>query len=136
MERLQLEIVTPDSIVLSEEVDYVSLTGFEGEFGVLPGHVPFFAALTVGCMHYIRDNKTWYACITGGFAEVADNKVQVLVDAGEKAEDVDVTRAEAALKRARERLALARQEHNLNTTRAEAALQRAMNRLEAKKRTQ
>ncbi len=133
MERLQLEIVTPDKIVLSEEVDYVSLTGFEGEFGVLPGHIPFFAALTIGCMHYIKDDKTWYACISGGFAEVADNRVQVLVDAGERAEDVDVGRAQAALKRAEERLARAKQEHNVNVVRAEASLRRAINRLEARR---
>ncbi len=131
MEQLHLEIVTPDKIVLSEDVDYVSLPGLEGEFGVLPGHIPFFAALTIGCMHYIKDNKTWYACITGGFAEVSDNKVQVLVDAGEKAEDVDRARAQAALKRAEERLARAKQENNINATRAEAAMHRAMNRLNA-----
>lgn len=132
MARLQLEIVTPDRIVLSSQADYVSLPGAEGEFGILPGHIPFFAALKIGCMHFQLDGKTQYVCLTGGFAEVADDKVQVLVDSGELAEEIDINRAEAALKRAEERLEKAKNpaEH-INATRAEAALKRAINRLQA-----
>ncbi|MDR3073435.1 MAG: F0F1 ATP synthase subunit epsilon, partial [Deltaproteobacteria bacterium] len=58
---LKLDIVTPDRVVLSTEADYVALPGVEGEFGVLPGHIPFFAALAVGCMHYQHNGRTIYA---------------------------------------------------------------------------
>lgn len=126
---LQLEIVTPDRVVMCAKADYVSLPGTEGEFGILPGHIPLFAALKVGCMHYLKNGKNYYASIGGGFAEVMRDKVQVLVDTGELPEEVDVDRAEAALRRARERLAATGRE-NVNVTRAETALQRAVTRLE------
>ena len=128
MARLQLEIVTPDRVVLSAKVDYVSLPGAEGEFGILPGHIPFFAALKLGCMHYQIGSETLYASIGGGFAEIADDTVQVLVDSAELAKEIDVNRAEAARQRAQERLSSA-QRDKLNVARAEAALQRAVTRL-------
>lgn len=132
MGRLQLEIVTPDRIVLpATEVEYVSLPGVEGEFGVLPGHIPFFAALQIGCLYFQRDGKKYYACLNGGFAEVADNRVQVLADSAELAANIDRDRAEAALKRAQERLERAKNSsEHINTARAEAALKRALNRLQ------
>lgn len=126
---LQLEIVTPDRVVLRTEAEYVSLPGVEGEFGILPGHIPFFAALKVGCMHYIDNGKTVYACIGGGFAEIMDDKVQILADTAELAAEIDTARAEAALRRAEERLAA--QRDRINVTRAESALQRAVTRLQA-----
>ena len=133
MGRLQLEIVTPDRVVLRSEADYVSLPGVEGEFGVLPEHIPFFAALKIGCLHFENNGKTEYAAISGGFAEIANNRVQLLVDSGELAGEVDVHRAEAALKRAEERLNTAKERHddNINVLRAEIALQRAITRLQA-----
>ena len=131
MGRLQLEIVTPDRVVLKTEADYVSLPGVEGDFGVLPEHIPYFAALRIACMHYETDGKTAYACITGGFAEIAENRVQVLVDTAELAAEIDANRAEAAYKRAQERLDQAKQNTDVNIARAEAALQRALNRLQA-----
>lgn len=124
---LQLEIVTPDRVVLSTEADYVSLPGAEGEFGVLPGHIPLFAALKMGCLHYQKGGKVVYASLAGGFAEVADDKVQVLVDSSELATEIDVDRAQAALRRAQERLTS--QRDKVNVARAEAALQRATTRL-------
>ena len=129
---LKLEIVTPDRIVLSAEADYVSLPGTEGEFGVLPGHVPLFAALKTGCMHYQHEGQTVYASLREGFAEVADGTVQLLVDSAELAGEIDVGRAEAALKRAQERLS-SPQRDAVNVARAEAALQRASVRLQAAK---
>ena len=129
MARLRLDIVTPDRVALSTEADYVSLPGVEGEFGILPGHVPVFAALQMGCMHYQNDNLTLYATISGGFAEIANDTIQVLVDTAELAAEIDVVRAEAALRRARERLVA--QRDNINIIRAETALQRAIIRLRA-----
>ncbi len=133
MERLQLEIVTPDRVVLKTEADYVSLPGVEGDFGVLPEHIPYFAALKTACMHYVLDGKTSYACLTGGFAEVVDNRVQVLVDTAELADEIDVNRAEAALRRAQDRLESARKTSEINVLRAESALKRALVRLQAAK---
>ncbi|CAK7037675.1 MAG: ATP synthase epsilon chain [Desulfovibrio sp.] len=127
---LHLEIVTPDRVVLKTEAEYVSLPGVEGEFGILPGHIPFFAALKVGCMHYIENGKTVHASICGGFAEVSEDTVQVLADAAELSEEIDVSRAEAALRRAEERLA-AQQRDKINVARAEASLHRAVTRLHA-----
>ena len=135
MARLQLEIVTPDRVVLSSEAEYVSMPGAEGEFGILPGHIPFFAALKIGCMYFQRDGKTTYVCLMGGFAEIANDRVQVLADSAELASEIDINRAEAALKRAEERLEAARSQQShqsqVNAARAEAALKRAINRLQA-----
>jgi len=131
MARLQLEIVTPDRVVLKKEVDYVSLPGVEGDFGVLPEHIPYFAALKAGWMHYVLDGTTSYVCLSGGFAEVADNKVQILVDTAELASEVDPSRAEAARLRAEQRLQKAKMDSEINIQRAEAALGRAITRLRA-----
>lgn len=135
MGSLHLEIVTPDRVVLSTEADYVSLPGVEGDFGVLPDHIPFFAALKTACMHFEAGGKTTWACITGGFAEIADNHVQILVDTAELADEIDVDRAKAAFRRALERLEQVKQnaDTNINVTRAEAAMQRALVRLQAVK---
>lgn len=135
MGKLQLEIVTPDRIVISTEADYVSLPGVEGDFGVLPDHIPYFAALRVACMHYEADGKTAWVCVTGGFAEVLDNRVRLLVDTAEPADEIDENRAEAAFRRAQSRLEQAKQQatSNVNIMRAEAALRRAIARLQASK---
>ena len=127
MASLQLDIVTPDRLVLSKEVDYVGAPGLEGEFGVLPGHVPFISALTIGGMYYKSDGKTRFVFVSGGFAEISDNKVTVLAESAEEAENIDFARAEHARKRAQERLD--KHEEDLNAGRAIAALSRANIRL-------
>lgn len=124
---LQLDIVTPDKVVLSEQVDYVSAPGVEGEFGVLPGHVPFLAALAIGCINYTAGGKKRAAFVSGGFAEVSDNKVTILAESSELADNIDVARAMEAKKRAEARLAA--KEENVNNERAHAALQRAVTRI-------
>lgn len=124
---LQLDIVTPDKVVLSEQVDYVSAPGVEGEFGVLPGHVPFLAALSVGCINYTVNGKKWCAFVSGGFAEVSENKVTVLAESSELADNIDVARAMEAKRRAEERLHS--KEGSYNLERANAALQRAVTRI-------
>lgn len=124
---LQLEIVTPDKVVLSEQVDYVGAPGYEGEFGVLPNHIPFLSALAIGSLYYKANGKTSYAFVSGGFAEVSDNKVTILAESAERAEDIDIERARKAQERAEERLKA--QRDKVDATRAEAALQRALARL-------
>lgn len=127
MASLQLEIVTPDHLVLSKEVDYVGTPGVEGEFGIMASHIPFLSALAIGGLHYKAEGKTRFVFISGGFAEVSDNKVTVLAESAEEAECIDTARAEEARKRAEARL-MAKNE-NTNNLRAEAALTRAVTRL-------
>lgn len=126
---LHLEIVTPDKVVLSEAVDYVGAPGFEGEFGILPNHIPFLAALRIGVLHYKAAGKTREVFVSGGFAEISDNKVSILAESAERAEDIDVERASKAKDRAEARIAQERD--RIDYTRAQAALQRALQRMSA-----
>ena len=127
-EQIQLEVVTPDTIVVEEMVDLIVAPGTEGEFGVLPDHIPFLTSLKVGEMYYRKGNQTDYIAITGGYAEVLPDKVTVLAEAAEKARDIDVDRARRAMERAQERLRQTKKE-TLDYAQAEAALARAMMRL-------
>ena len=127
MASLQLDIVTPDQLILSSPVDYVGAPGIEGEFGVLPGHVPFLSALSTGALHYKTDGKMHHVFVSGGFAEVSENKVTILAESAEQADNIDFTRAEAARKRAEQRLS--DKADDLNVVRATAALERAIARL-------
>jgi F-type H+-transporting ATPase subunit epsilon len=127
-EQIQFEVVTPDNIVVDETVDLVVAPGTEGEFGVLPDHIPFLTSLKVGEMYYRKGNQTDYIAITGGYAEVLPDKVTILAEAAEKARNIDVDRARRAMERAQERLRQAKKE-SLEYAQAEAALARAMMRL-------
>ncbi len=127
MASLQLEIVTPDKLVLSESVDYVGAPGIEGEFGVLAGHIPFLSALAIGDLYYKKDGKTNHVFVAGGFAEVSSNKITILAESAETADCIDKARAEAAKRRAEERLAA--KGEKVNYTRAQLSLQRAVCRL-------
>lgn len=125
--KIKLEIVTPYGIVLSEDVDEITATGIEGEFGVLPGHVPFITSLNIGILTYKKGSYTGYIFVNSGYAEVSPNKVIVLADSAEKAEDIDVERAIAAKKRAEERL---KEAEKIDFARASAALARASVRIQ------
>ncbi len=126
--KILLEVVTPDKLLLSKEVDVVVATGVDGEFGVLHGHIPFLASLAVGELRFRDGNETDYAAITGGFAEVTGTKVTILAEAAELAREIDVDRAQRARERAEKRLNQAQKE-KIDYARAEAALQRAILRL-------
>jgi F-type H+-transporting ATPase subunit epsilon len=125
-----LTIVAPDHPVFSGRVQSLVAPGAEGRFGVLFDHAPMVAQLQTGELKLVDDRRqTRYFAISGGFLEVgALGQVNVVADAAEAAEEIDVARAKAAETRAKERLA-ARDEH-LDYTRARAALQRALTRLE------
>ena len=127
-EPIKLEVVTPDKLVLSEDVDIVVATGTEGEFGVLRNHIPFLASLQEGELRYRQGGKLSYMAVSGGFAEVLPEKVTVLAEAAELARDIDIDRAKSARERAQDRLVEAKKEE-LDHIRAEAALRRAMVRL-------
>jgi F-type H+-transporting ATPase subunit epsilon len=103
-EYLTLEIVTPERGIISQRVDEVQVPGAEGAFGILPGHTPLLATLQVGELWYRRGEETSYVAVSFGFAEVQPDRVSILAQMAEEAEDIDVTRAEAAELRARGRL--------------------------------
>ena len=127
-EKLELEVVTPDRLVAKETVDIVMAVGALGEFGILPNHVPFLTTLQPGELRYRKGNQLEYIAITGGFAEVSNNKVTILAEAAERAKEIDVDRARRARERAERRLAMAKTEA-IDYLRAEAALKRALVRL-------
>ena len=127
MNTLRLEIVTPDKTVVSSDVEMVICPGVEGEFGVLPQHVPLLSALSVGDLRYRIDGKDAHVFISGGFADVNNNVVNVLAESAEIADDIDTARAQAARERAEKRLA--GQDEDIDLVRADAALQRAVQRL-------
>lgn len=103
--QITLEIVTPDRALTHEQVDEVNLPGSQGYFGVLPGHTPMLTSLHVGELWYRQGTEKFYLAIAFGFAEVLPDRVTVLAQIAERGEDIDVARAEAAKKRAEERLA-------------------------------
>ncbi len=124
--KIMLEIVTPSKLVVSEEVDLSTLPGEEGVFGVMANHAPLLSSLKTGELHYTVDNQTTYMAISGGFCEVSNNRLTVLAEAAEKAEEIDTERARKAKERAERRL---QQKENVDIARAEAALMRAVTRL-------
>jgi F-type H+-transporting ATPase subunit epsilon len=132
--HLRLEFVTPAQAIVHEEVDEVQLPGEDGSFGVLPGHAPLLAALDTGVMWYRRGAETKYAFIAGGFAEVVPDRVSVLAQVAERAEDIDVERAEAARRRAEEQLARPTAV-DFDAGRARIAMLRAITRLQVSRRT-
>src|ERR1041385_8760581 len=100
---LELQIVTPERLLLKEQVGEVEIPGSEGYFGVLPGHTPLLASLAVGEMWYRKGQEKTYLSIAYGFAEVLPERVTILARLAERADEIDPARAEAAKKRAEER---------------------------------
>ena len=125
--KILLEIVTPDRSLVREEVDEVELPGSEGYFGVLPGHTPLLSMLKVGELWYRLGGERRYLAVAGGFVEVLPDRVTVLADIGERAEDIDIARAEAAKRRAEERLTKA---IDVDIERARVALLKSLIRLQ------
>jgi F-type H+-transporting ATPase subunit epsilon len=135
MDKLHLEVVTPARVVLEKDVDIVVAPGSEGEFGVLPGHVSFLSGIVPGELRYAAGSEKETLAVTTGFAEVFKNKVSILVDAAERAGEIDVARATKAMERAKERLSRERSSKDIDFSRAEAALRRAMARLKVAQKT-
>jgi len=132
-DRLTLEVATPSRLVVSESVDEVVAPGSEGYFGVLPGHAPLLATLGIGELTYRIGRDEFHLAVSGGFAEVRNDKVIVLADAAERPEDVDRVRAERARERAERRLS-GRSDEEVDYARATAALARALTRLHVQAR--
>ena len=130
---LSLEVVTPDRGILKEQVDEVVLPGSEGSFGVLPGHAALLATLQVGEMWYRKGQEIHYLAIAFGFVEVLPDRVTVLAQIAEKAEDIDPARAEAAKVRAEERIATP--QAAMDFERARIAMMKSLVRLQVASRT-
>ena len=129
---LELQIVTPDRLVVREQVDEVQIPGSEGYFGVLPGHTPLLASLAVGELWYRKGQEKTFLAIAGGFAEVLPDRVTLLATLAERAEEIDVERAAAAKQRAEQRLIQAKMD--VDYERARVALQKSIIRLQVSSR--
>lgn len=128
MSSIKIDIVTAERVVYSEEVDTVIAPGVEGQLGILPHHAPLMTTLQAGELRVRKGGEEDSLAISGGFLEVRPDRVIVLADSAERAEEIDVTRAEAAKQRAEQRLA-DRRAPGLDSARCEAALQRSIARL-------
>jgi F-type H+-transporting ATPase subunit epsilon len=130
--QLTLSIVTPEREIVRVQADEIELPGSEGYFGVLPGHTPMLATLTVGRLTYRTGQTSHVLAIAFGFAEVLPDAVTVLAEIAERAEDIDLARAESARKRAEERLTHA--QADLDYGRARTALDKAVLRVQVASR--
>jgi len=130
---LKVEIVTAERLVYSDEgVDEVVAPGIEGELTVLPMHAPLLTMIKPGIMRLVKGGADTDLAVTGGFLEVRDDQVTILADAAERAEEIDVVRAEEARRRAER--ALQERESEISLAQASAELQRALVRLKAAER--
>ena len=126
--QLQLHIVSAERSLVSDTVDEVEIPGAQGYFGVLPGHTPLLALLGAGELWYRRGQETHFLSIAFGFAEVQPDGVTILTETAERAHEIDVARAEAAKRRAEERLA--KPEVEIDFERARIALMKSLIRLQ------
>lgn len=125
--RIRIEVITGERVVYSDDVDIVVAPGFEGQLGILPQHAPLLTTLRPGELMVRKGQEEIAMAVSGGFMEVRPDKVIVLADSAERAEEIDVARAEAARNRALQRLQ--EQRERIDLARAEAALQRSLARL-------
>jgi len=125
---IRLELVTPERLVLSEDVDEVVLPGYEGEFGVLPEHTQFLAILNIGVLWYRKESAVKKIALGGGFAEVTHDRVVVMADTAERADEIDLERAQRARDRAEARLKELSMDDETHA-KVQAALQRALVRM-------
>ena len=125
---LTLELVTPDRAVVRQAVDEVQIPGSEGYLGVLPGHTPLLTTLKVGELWFRQGGETYYVSVAFGFSEVLPDRVTILAQIAERAEDVDVSRAEEAQRRAQERLS--KSTADIDFERARISLMKALIRLQ------
>ena len=127
-DTFQLEIVTPEKLVVKDVAQEMQIPGKNGYLGILPGHAPLITELAVGKISYRNDGATHYLSVAWGFAEVLPDKVTILAETAERAEEINVQRAEEAKKRAEDRLKSTNPETDF--VRAQNSLQRAETRLD------
>ena len=132
MATIRLEIVTAERVVYSEDIDILVAPGIDGELGILPRHAPLLTVLKPGEIRVVKDGEDSLMAVSGGFLEVLGNKVTILADTAEREDEIDVQRAEEALKRAEERVAAAPAERDL--ARTLASMRRSQARLRVARR--
>jgi F-type H+-transporting ATPase subunit epsilon len=130
--HLQLQIVSADRSLVNEQVDEVQIPGADGYLGILPGHTPLLATLQVGTLWYRQGQEKHFLAIAFGFAEVQPDRVTILAQIAEKADEIDIARAEAAKKRAEERLS--KPTTDMDFERARIAMLKALIRLQVASR--
>jgi len=128
-QTIHLEVVTPERNLVREQVSEVQMPGLLGYLGILPGHAPLITELGLGELSYKKGTQAFHLTVIGGYAEVLSERVIVLADVAELAEDIDVERARAARERAEQRLERP-SDPELDWTRASLALQRSLLRLQ------
>lgn len=129
--KLHLKITTHERVVFDEDVDEIYSRGVQGEFGILPGHIPFMTALDIGVTKVVIDGKPELFTTMGGVFQLAGNEALILTQSAERGSDIDRERAEEAKKRAEARLE--NESDGTDVQRAEISLARAMARLKASK---
>ncbi len=127
MADMRLEIVTAERVVYSEDVNELVAPGSDGELGILPSHSPLLTTLAPGEIRVVKDGEETYMAVSGGFMEVLANKVKILADTAERVDEIDIDRAEEAMRRAEERIASADSDADLE--RALASMRRSTARL-------
>ncbi len=132
MAGIRLDIVTAERAVYSEEVDIVVAPGVEGELGILPHHAPLMTTLRVGELRVRKGGEEFSMAVSGGFLEVRPDRIIVLADAAERAEEIDLARAEEAKRRAREQLS--QRPSGVDMAQSEAALRRSLVRIKVGER--
>ena len=132
MSSLRLDIVTAERVVYSDEVDVIVAPGIEGQLGILPHHAPLMTTLHAGELQVKKAGEEFFLAISGGFLEVRPDRVIILADTAERAEEIDMARAEEAKRRAEERLS--QHVFTVDLARAEAALHRSLARLKVVER--
>jgi len=131
-DSIQLEVVTPEKMVVKVAVEEVQIPGKNGYLGILPGHAPLITELAVGEITYRSGGNAYYLSVAWGFAEILPDKVTILAETAERPDEIDVKRAQAARERAQEHLKTGKTESDF--TRAENELQRAETRLQVAER--
>ena len=134
MAKIRLEIVTAERLVFSGEVDEVTAPGFDGEITVLPRHAPLLTMLRSGDLRLVTNGQATDIAVSGGFLEVEPDRIRILADTAERAEEIDVARAQAALSQARDAVEEARTRGDTDLRAAMAALQRQQVRLKVARR--
>jgi F-type H+-transporting ATPase subunit epsilon len=129
---IHLDVVTPERLLISEAVDEVIAPGSEGEFGVLPGHCRFLTTLRIGELRYRQGEQWKRLSVSWGFAEVEPRRITVLAEIAERAEEIDLPRAEAAVKTAEQQLSVASKHEEMEAARAQ--LEKALLRLKVGKK--
>jgi F-type H+-transporting ATPase subunit epsilon len=134
MATVKLDIVSAERLVFSEDVAAIVAPGVAGQLGILPHHAPLMTMLQPGELLVRKDGDEIVLAISGGFLEVRPDRVIILADAAERAEEIDIARAEEAMRRAQERM-----QHptsDVDLPQAEAAIRRALARLQVAERVQ